>query len=150
LFKQVLKLLLQYLKPQSGLIFLALLLAAIAQIFSMLDPWVGRNIIDRYLLHYAQFSQNDFIYGVLSWLLMGISFAMVSRIGKNLQDYFINVAMQKVGAALFMDGIKHTMELPFQVFEDRRSGETLNVLQKVRSDSERVMSLDESQSVYFI
>jgi ATP-binding cassette subfamily B protein len=141
LFKQVLKLLLQYLKPQSGLIFLALLLAAIAQIFSMLDPWVGRNIIDRYLLHYAQFSQNDFIYGVLSWLLMGISFAMVSRIGKNLQDYFINVAMQKVGAALFMDGIKHTMELPFQVFEDRRSGETLNVLQKVRSDSERVMSL---------
>ena len=141
MLKQILKLLFQYIKPRSGIIILALILASVSQIFSMLDPWVGRNIIDQYLLKYSHYGQSDFIVGVISWLLVGISFAMVSRIAKNLQDYFINVAMQQVGANLFMDGIRHTMELPFEVFEDRRSGETLNVLQKVRMDTEKVMTL---------
>ncbi len=120
---------------------LALFLASVSQIFSMLDPWVGRNIIDQYLLKHTAYSGSDFASGVIGWLLLGISFAMVSRIAKNLQDYFINVAMQQVGANLFMDGIKHTMELPFEVFEDRRSGETLNVLQKVRTDTEKLMTM---------
>jgi ATP-binding cassette subfamily B protein len=141
LLKQTLRLLFQYIKPQRGTIFLALLLASISQVFSMLDPWVGRNIIDQYLLKYTTYSQSDFAYGVMSWLLLGVSFAMVSRIAKNLQDYFINVAMQQVGSSLFMDGIRHTMELPFEVFEDRRSGETLNVLQKVRTDTEKLMTM---------
>jgi ATP-binding cassette subfamily B protein len=136
-----LKLLLKYIKPQSGTVILALFLASVSQIFSMLDPWVGRNIIDLYLLRFSDFTGSDFIYGVMGWLLLGISFAMVSRIAKNLQDYFINVAMQQIGASLFMDGIKHTMELPFEVFEDRRSGETLNVLQKVRTDTEKLMTM---------
>ena len=135
------KLLLKYIKPQSGTVILALFLASVSQIFSMLDPWVGRNIIDLYLLRFSDFTGSDFIYGVMGWLLLGISFAMVSRIAKNLQDYFINVAMQQIGASLFMDGIKHTMELPFEVFEDRRSGETLNVLQKVRTDTEKLMTM---------
>lgn len=141
MLKQILKLLFQYVRPRSGIILLALILASVSQIFSMLDPWVGRNIIDHYLLKYSNHGQSDFMVGVVSWLLLGISFAMVSRIAKNLQDYFINVAMQQVGANLFMDGIRHTMELPFEVFEDRRSGETLNVLQKVRMDTEKVITL---------
>jgi len=141
LLKQTLKLLFQYIRPQSGTVLLALFLASISQVFSMLDPWVGRNIIDQYLLKHTGYTQSDFAYGVMGWLLLGISFAMVSRIAKNLQDYFINVAMQQVGAGLFMDGIRHTMELPFEVFEDRRSGETLNVLQKVRTDTEKLMTM---------
>lgn len=135
------KLLFTYIRPQSGTVLLALFLASVSQIFSMLDPWVGRNIIDQYLLKHTAYSGSDFASGVIGWLLLGISFAMVSRIAKNLQDYFINVAMQQVGANLFMDGIKHTMELPFEVFEDRRSGETLNVLQKVRTDTEKLMTM---------
>lgn len=135
------KILLAYLKPQSRLIFLALLLATIAQVFSLTDPWVGRNIIDKYLLKADKFSGNEFIEGVVFWLMIGVGVAMVSRIAKNLQDYFLNVAIQKSGAAIFMDGIKQTLDLPFDVFEDRRSGETLNVLQKVRTDSERLITL---------
>jgi len=136
-----LKILLAYLKPQSRLIFLALLLATIAQVFSLTDPWVGRNIIDKYLLNAGKFSGNEFLEGVVFWLMIGVGVAMVSRIAKNLQDYFLNVAIQKSGAAIFMDGIKQTLDLPFDIFEDRRSGETLNVLQKVRTDSERLITL---------
>ncbi len=135
------KILLAYLKPQSRLIFLALLLATIAQVFSLTDPWVGRNIIDKYLLNAGKFSGNEFLEGVVFWLMIGVGVAMVSRIAKNLQDYFLNVAIQKSGAAIFMDGIKQTLDLPFDIFEDRRSGETLNVLQKVRTDSERLITL---------
>jgi ATP-binding cassette subfamily B protein len=37
---------------------------------------------------------------------------------------------------MYADGLKHSLELPYQVFEDQRSGETLGILQKVRLDSE--------------
>lgn len=118
-----------------------MLLATISQVFSMLDPWVGRNIMDKYLIHFREFDQHTFLWGIINWLMVGIGVAMVSRIAKNFQDYFLNVAIQKSGAQIFMDGIRHTMDLPYDIFEDRRSGETLNVLQKVRTDSERLITL---------
>ncbi len=130
-----------YLRPQGNLVFWALFLATISQVFSMLDPWVGRNLFDRYLTKFSQYKEHEYIVGVISWLSLGIGVAMVSRIAKNLQDYFVNVAIQKAGAKIFTDGIKHTLDLPFATFEDHRSGETLNVLQKVRTDSERLITL---------
>jgi ATP-binding cassette subfamily B protein len=136
-----LKVLYKYLKGQNGLLLTALLLATINQVFSMLDPWVGRNIMDRYLTKYAAYSGDEFIKGVGFWLLVGIGVAMVSRTAKNFQDYFLNVAIQKSGANIFMDGIRHTLDLPYATFEDSRSGETLNILQKVRTDSERLIVL---------
>lgn len=131
----------KYLRPQRGLVFIALAMATVNQVFSMLDPWVGRNIIDKYLLQSGEYSQKEFIYGVAYWLLIGIGVAMVSRVAKSFQDYFVNVAIQKSGAGIFMEGIKHTLDLPYNVFEDRRSGETLNILQKVRTDSEKLINL---------
>jgi ATP-binding cassette subfamily B protein len=69
---------------------------------------------------------------------MGV--AMISRIAKNFQDYFLNVIVQKFGARVFTDGLKHAMKLPYQEFEDQRSGETLSVLTKVRADTEKFMN----------
>ncbi|MBP1650358.1 MAG: transporter related, partial [Bacteroidetes bacterium] len=37
-------------------------------------------------------------------------------------------------------GLKHSLRLPYQQFEDQRSGETLAVLQKVRTDSEKFIT----------
>ena len=58
----------------------------------------------------------------------------MSRVAKNFQDYFVNVVTQRLGAQLYSDGIRHSLELPYPVFEDQRSGETLGKLQKVRTD----------------
>ena len=69
---------------------------------------------------------------------MGVAF--VSRVAKNFQDYFINVITQRLGARLYSDGIQHSLELPYSVFEDQRSGETLGKLQKVRTDVEKLIS----------
>ena len=79
----------------------------------------------------------EFIWGVLGTLGILISVAMISRIAKAFQDYFSNVIVQKFGAKIFTDGLNHSMELPYQEFEDQRSGETLSILSKVRTDTER-------------
>ena len=70
---------------------------------------------------------------------MGVAF--VSRVAKNFQDYYVNVITQQVGARIYSDGIRHSLELPYADFEDQRSGETLGILQKVRTDVEKLINI---------
>src|SRR6187401_787150 len=156
------KILVQYLRPYKWLVVLVLTLAAINIGFSLFDPIIFGKLInlanahqvsptpDKYYtwhdylflrLDYTNKNgQPDHMYGVVWLLLASITVAMVSRIAKNFQDYFLNVVVQKFGAKVFTDGLQHAMKLPYQEFEDQRSGETLSVLQKVRTDTERFMS----------
>ncbi len=134
------RLLFQYLKNYKILIFLALLLAAINQTFSLLDPYIFGKIIDRFASKPGQYNQNEFVQGVGLLILAAVGVAMVSRIAKAFQDYVTSLVIQKFGAKVYTDGLKHSLQLPFQQFEDQRSGETLNILQKVRSDSEKFIS----------
>ncbi len=160
------KILLHYLKPYKWLVALALLLAAINQVFSLLDPFFFGKMFDTYALHpfeegkyiTQEFlkadgsvgkqktfvltgdgtrTQSEFTWGVLGMLGILVGVAMVSRIAKAFQDYFGNVIVQKFGARIFTDGLKHSMKLPYQEFEDQRSGETLSILTKVRTDTEK-------------
>lgn len=146
------KILLQYLKPYKWLIILALFLATVNQVFSMLDPFFFGKLVDRFAAHPKQTgyydsskvfhatgtrTQSDFIWGVMGMLGILVSVAMVSRIAKAFQDYFGNVIVQKFGAKIFTDGLQHSMKLPYHEFEDQRSGETLSILSKVRSDTEK-------------
>ena len=134
------KLLLSYLKQYWQLVALALFLAAVNQIFSLLDPWIFRMVIDRYATHYQDYTQEEFFKGVGMLLGAAVGVAFVSRVAKNFQDYYINTITQKLGAQIYSDGLKHSLELPYSVFEDQRSGETLGKLQKVRTDVERLIS----------
>lgn len=134
------QLLFQYLKNYKGLIFFALLLAAINQTFSLLDPYIFGKIIDRFASRPGDYIESEFVKGVGLLILAAIGVAMVSRIAKAFQDYVTSLIIQKFGAKVYTDGLKHSLKLPFQQFEDQRSGETLNILQKVRSDSEKFIS----------
>lgn len=134
------KLLYSYLKQYWKLIALALFLAAVNQIFSMLDPWIFRHVIDRYATRFREYTTGEFFRGVGLLLSAAVGVAFVSRVAKNFQDYFINVITQRLGAQMYSDGLRHSLELPYSVFEDQRSGETLGKLQKVRSDVERLIS----------
>jgi ATP-binding cassette subfamily B protein len=151
------KILLQYLKPYKLLVVLVLFLAAINIGFSLMDPIIFGKLVD--LANYQvdqPFDWNNFLYiktsvptkkgdsemlyGVLWLLAASISVAMISRIAKNFQDYFLSVIVQKFGAKVFTDGLQHAMKLPYSEFEDQRSGETLSILQKVRTDTEKFIS----------
>ena len=133
-------LLYQYSKQYWKLIVVALLLAATNQIFSLLDPLIFRHVIDSYATKYHQYTQGQFVRGAGLLLLAAVGVAFVSRVAKNFQDYFVNVIVQRLGAKMYSDGIRHSLDLPYQVFEDQRSGETLGKLQKVRSDVERFIT----------
>jgi ATP-binding cassette subfamily B protein len=97
-------------------------------------------VIDSYATQYDKYTRIQFFKGVALLLGMAVGVAFVSRVAKNFQDYFVNVVVQRVGADLYSDGIRHSLALPFQTFEDQRSGETLGKLQKVRSDTERFIA----------
>jgi ATP-binding cassette, subfamily B, bacterial len=133
-------LLYHYSKQYWKLFVVALLLAATNQVFSLLDPLIFRHVIDGYATKYHQYTQAQFIRGAGLLLLAAVGVAFVSRVAKNFQDYFTNVIVQRLGAKMYSDGIRHSLDLPYQVFEDQRSGETLGKLQKVRSDVERFIT----------
>jgi len=143
------KVLLHYLKPYRFLIIISLLLAAVNQVFSLFAPAITGNILDKLVTHPNFFDKektiprnlneylygNDIYHGVFYFLGLLIGTAMISRIAKAFQDYVVNVIIQKFGAKIFTDGLRHSMRLPYQEFEDQRSGETLSILTKVREDT---------------
>src|SRR6202795_1888673 len=133
------KLLYAYLRNYTGLVALALTLATINQVFSLLDPLIFRHVIDGYATRFQEYSTREFFTGVSLLLAAAVGVAFVSRVAKNFQDYYINVITQRLGAQLYSDGIRHSLELPYAVFEDQRSGETLGRLQKVRNDVEKLI-----------
>lgn len=140
------KLLYGYLKPYKWLIGLTMLLATVNTVFSLIDPIIFGKIIK--LSQDINIKQEDgtafgwdtFFSATITLLLMSMGTAMVSRIAKNMQDYFANVVIQKFGAKIFTDGLQHAMKLPYQDFEDQRSGETLSILTKVRTDTEKFIN----------
>lgn len=144
------KVLLRYLKPHKWLVVFTLLMATINIGFSLVDPILLGKLINLAGQHQASkghFDSDRFFYafswekpGVWYIVLASITVAMISRIAKAFQDYFLNVVIQKFGAKVFTDGLQHAMKLPYQEFEDQRSGETLSILTKVRSDVERFMN----------
>jgi ATP-binding cassette subfamily B protein len=151
------KILLKYLQPHKWLVIFTLLMAGINIGFSLVDPiLLGKlvNLAGDYQSKVIALSEKDFFWGydnitrkgkpylqlgVFYILLFSITVAMISRIAKAFQDYFMNVVIQKFGARVFTDGLQHAMKLPYQEFEDQRSGETLSILTKVRADVEKFM-----------
>ncbi len=134
------RLLKTYLKGYWKLCIAVLVLASINQVFSLLDPLIFRHVIDGYATKYDQYTLSEFFRGVGFLLLLAVGAAFVSRVAKNFQDYFLNNITQRLGAQLYADGVKHSLALPYHVFEDQRSGETLNVLQKARADTEKLIA----------
>ena len=140
------KILLKYLKPYRWLVFLTLILAAVNQTFSLFDPMIFGKLIDYFANHPHTTTdgvvrtESQFIGSILFYLGLLVGTAMISRIAKAFQDYFSNVIIQKFGAKIFTDGLKRSMRLPYQDFEDQRSGETLSILTKVRTDTEKFIS----------
>ncbi len=132
--------LIKYLKLQWPILMLALFLAAINQTFSLLDPQITGRIVDEIIMKKDSLTSDEFLKKALMLVGMSIGVTFISRVAKNFQDYYTNVIVQKLGAKIFADGLKHSLELPYQVFEDQRSGETLSILQKVRIDTEKLIT----------
>ncbi len=130
------------------MILLAIILAAVNQSFSLINPIISGKLLDRFVNHPHSVDKagliirdlHQFLSEATMLLLAIMGVAMISRIAKNFQDYVVNVVIQKYGARLYTDGLRHALRLPYQDFEDQSSGQTLSVLQKVRADCEKFIT----------
>ena len=136
------KLLYSYIIKHKVLLFFALLMAAINICFSLSDSIITGKLMQHCGVEIGKFNGDKiaFIKVLSFWLGLSLGAAMISRITKNFQDYFTNIVIQRTGAQMYTDGIKKSLDLPFEDFEDQRSGETLSKLTKVRSDSEKLIT----------
>ena len=130
------KILWQYMKPHKWLVIWSLVLAGIAQLLTLIDPVIFGKIIDEYALNPGKKTETELVNGVLWWLMIAIIVAMGARVAKTFQDYVLKLVIQKFGRQIFDDGLKQTLRLSYQEFEEQRSGETLSILQKTRKDTE--------------
>jgi ATP-binding cassette subfamily B protein len=135
------KLLLSYLGRYKKLVIISILFAIVNQVFSLLDPIIFGKLIGNYATSPQNYTFDSFLRGAGLLILAAISVAMISRIAKAFQDYFVSLVIQSLGADMYTDGLKHTLQVSFSQFEDQRSGETLNILQKVRTDVEKFISI---------
>jgi len=127
-----------YLKPHWRLGLLALLLAGVSQVLALVDPIIFGKIIDGVTARRP--GDAELVSRVLRLLGLAVLVAVLSRLAKALQEYVTRLVVQKLGVAIFNDGLRHLLRLKFQEFEDLRSGEMLALLQKVRADSERFIN----------
>src|SRR6185437_7691368 len=132
-------LLYSYIKQYKKALTLTLIFAAINITFSLVDPQVFRLVIDNYVSKIGSISGGDFARGVGLLLLASVGAAFISRVAKNFQQYYENVVTQRVGTQLYAFSVKHSFSLPYSVFEDQRSGELLQKLQKARLDSQQLI-----------
>jgi len=134
------KILWKYLSPHKNLVFLSLFLAAAAQLLTLVDPVIFGKIIDEYATNKNNLPENELIRGITKWLALAFGIAVLARLSKAAQDYFTRKAVAAFGMHIFNDGLKQTLRLSYQEFEESRSGTTLSVLQKVKTDAERFIN----------
>lgn len=123
------------LKHWRGLV-VAFALATVNQLLLLADPQILRLVIDRYVMKLSTLPRDTFIRGVITLISLSVIISLGARIARNLQDYTVNRIARRIGAQLYAASIAHSLLLPFQVHEERRSGELLHTMQRARGDAE--------------
>lgn len=134
------KIIWKYLKPFRSWLFLAMGLAAVAQILELIDPIIFGKIIDNFAVNTDGRSEQDLVSGVVRLLALAIGIALLARLAHAFTDYFTRLVVQKFGLSIFDEGLKQTLRLPYSEFEETSSGHVLSLLQKVRNDNERFIN----------
>lgn len=122
------------------MVILALVLAGFSQLLTLIDPVIFGKIIDQYATNSSGLTEQQLVNGIVKWLLIALGIAALARLFKAGQDYITRKAVAGFGMGIFNDGLKQTLRLSFQEFEESRSGTTLSVLQKVKTDAERFIN----------
>ncbi|MBC6950264.1 ABC transporter ATP-binding protein, partial [candidate division KSB1 bacterium] len=130
----------RYIRPLRWWVVLSLVLAGVAQILTLVDPLIFGMIVDEYVLNPDNKPDEVLVRGAVWWLFVAAAVALAARLAKAFQDYALALVVQKFGMQIFNDGLRQTLRLSFQEFEDRSSGEAVAMLQKVRTDTERFIN----------
>ncbi len=130
----------KYLKPYKWLAIYSMFLAAVAQALNFLDPVIFGRIIDEFAINPGNKTEAEMVNGILRLLLIAVIVSIAAKLAKTFQEYMLRKVVQKFGKNVFDDGLKQTLRLSYQEYEEQRSGETLSILQKTRRDTENFLS----------
>ena len=134
------KIIWKYLVPFRGWLLLAMGLAAVAQVLQLVDPIIFGKIIDQLALNPGGRGETELIRGALKWLGIAVAVGLAGRIAQALTDYVTRLIVQKFGLAIFDEGLRQTLRLPYHEFAETSSGHVLSMLTKVRHDNEKFIS----------
>ena len=115
------KIIWKYIKPFKGLLGLAMLLAAIAQVLELIDPIIFGKIIDLYAVNTEGRTEHELITGAIRLLALAVGIALLSRLARAFNDYVTRLVVQKFGLSVFDEGLKQTLRLPYHEFRVRLS-----------------------------
>ena len=130
----------KYLKPYKWLAIYSMFLAAVAQALNFLDPVIFGRIIDEFAINPGNKTESELVNGIRRLLLIAVIVSIAAKLAKTFQEYMLRKVVQKFGKNVFDDGLKQTLRLSYQEYEEQRSGETLSILQKTRRDTENFLS----------
>lgn len=131
----------RYLKQYLPQVLLALLLATINQVFSLLDPLIFRHVIDNYATKYQQYTTEQFFRGVSLLLGATVGVAFVSASPKTSRTTLINRITQQLGAQMYADGIRHSLFSPTRSSRTSAPAKPSGKLEKVRTDVEKFIQI---------
>ena len=127
----------RYLQSYRWRVVLMLALAAATYALNLYDPIILGRIIDHYVLNPNNLSEAERVRGALTWLGIAVLIALVARFISTFQSYVSTFVVQSAGKQIFDDGLRHTLRMSYEEYEDSSSGGTVATLQKVRNDVER-------------
>lgn len=124
-----------YAKGERGKIALIFLFVMLSQGFSLLEPYFFATILDKYLAHPYSFADSSaFFSGLTRIILLWIGAALMARIFKNLQSYFVQTVSDRIGIRVFEHGYSHVLQLPMAYHSREKAGEVFRKLSKARDD----------------
>lgn len=130
----------KYLKPFRYGLLLAMVLAAVAQVLALFDPVIFGRIIDQFAVNPGNRPAAELVPRAMKWLALAVAVNAGARLFQALGDYATRLVVQKFGMAVFNDGLRQTLRLPYQEFEEASSGHVLSILGSVRRDNEKFIA----------
>ncbi len=121
-----------YLWKHRRSLFLALAMATVNQLCLMLDPLILRYILDYYALRAKETALHVFVKGISLGVLAMLASVFAAWIAKTIQLAAVQRVGHTVSSDIFTDGIRLSLRLPFLQFEQRRSGEMVGGLERLR------------------
>ncbi len=110
--------------------------ALVHQACLLTDPLVLQYLIDRYGSTPGAFVWNRITGSTALALVILVAAVVTAWLAKTIQISTVDGVSHIIGDAIFADGIRNSIRLPFASFETQRSGETLDGLRRLRRNVE--------------
>jgi ATP-binding cassette, subfamily B, bacterial len=125
-----------YIKKFWIIILIASGLALLSRVAAFSEPYVFKVIIDKYLRASSLDTLRDDFQRVVILLAVAFGLTTFSRFAAHTGHYFTMKLAKTVGRNIYKDSLKHSMMMPYNYFENNRSGEILSKLQVAKGNIE--------------